>query len=788
MAQLQTKYGYFSDDGREYVITRADTPMPWINVLTNGDYGLVLSQAGSGYSWRAHASLNRLTRWDQDLIRDNWGKYLYLRDADTGAFWSPTWQPCGASLEGYRVRHGMGYSVIDGQHDGIRSTLTVFVPQDAPCEIWLLRLENTGERARSLQIISYFEWLLGAAPDWHREFHRTFITTEYDDRWGALLATKVLWDLPVESKTHWNRSWPYVGFHSASLMPDGFDSDKRDFLGRHGDLHRPQAVVEGRAICRVGRWGDPIGSLQVAVTLAPGEAREIAFTLGMADDREQAGAVITRFRALDEVHAALGSTRAFWQEIAGRLTVETPDPAVNVLANGWLQVQAIAGRLMGRTAYYQTGGAYGYRDQLQDSLIWLLLGLPERTLDQIKLHAAHQYQDGVVLHWWHPLAETGLRSEYSDDLLWLPFVLLHYLRETDDFSALDEVVPFYDGGEATLREHCLRSFEMALSRFSPRGLPLILKADWNDGLNAVGAEGRGESVWMAHFLHYLLNAWVDLGLADDRTATRFRQEAERLRAAVNEHAWDGAWYWRATTDAGDLVGSRHSPEGKIFLNAQTWAVLGGTAPDDRAHQALASAREHLFSDYGPLLLAPAYTTPNPAIGYLSRYAPGTRENGGVYCHAACWAVLAERQMNGAQAAYALWRSFCPPARASVDPDRYSGEPYVMPGNVAGPLAPSPGQAGWTWYTGSAAWFLRALVDGVLGITAHREGLRVQGGLPDGWDQFRVRRWFRGARYTITVRRAGPGEPPGCRVNGAAWSGEFLPVAAPGEEPEVLITL
>lgn len=788
MAQPEFTYGAFSDDATEFIITRADTPMPWINVLTNGDYGLTLSQAGSGYSWRMHASLNRITRWEQDLVRDEWGKYLYLRDADTGEFWSVTWQPCGAALEDYRVRHGFGYSVIEGQRAGIRSTVTYFVPQDAPCEIWLLRLQNTGDTPRTLEIRTYFEWLLGAAPDWHREFHRTFIATEYDADLGALLATKLLWELPVESKTHWNRSWDYVAFHSASLAPDGFDADKRDFLGRHGDLQCPQALLDGTTRNHAGRWSDPIGSLKLSVTLAPGETREIAFTLGAADDRAQASAIVERFRSLDTVRAALDETRAFWREITTRLTVETPDPAINRLANGWLQYQAIAGRLLGRTAYYQTGGAYGFRDQLQDSLVWLLLGMPEKTLEQIRLHAAHQYQDGVVLHWWHPLADTGLRSDYSDDLLWLPLVMMRYLEETGDFDALEQVVPFYDGGEATLREHCLRAFERALKRRSERGLPLILKGDWNDGLNAVGAEGRGESVWMAHFLHYLLKQWVALGLADDATAQRYEEAAARLKDAVNAHAWDGEWYWRASTDAGDLIGSRRSREGRIFLNAQTWAVLSKTAPPDRARQALASAREHLYSDYGPLLLAPAYANPNPDIGYLSRYAPGARENGGVYCHAACWAVLAERQMNGAQAAYEVWRSFCPPVRSAVDPDRYSGEPYVMPGNVAGPLSPTPGQAGWTWYTGTGAWYLRALVEGVLGVEARREGLAVRAELPDGWDQFRIRRWFRGAQYTITVRREADGEPRGCFVNGEAWDAECLPVAPPGSEQQVVITL
>ncbi len=509
--------------------------------------------------------------------------------------------------------------------------------------------------------------------------------------------------------------------------------------------------------------------------MAPREAREIVFTLGAADSVEQAITLVNTYKTPAAAHADLQAAQAYWQSIADQLVIETPDPALNVMGNGWLQYQAISGRLKGRTAYYQTGGAYGFRDQLQDSLIWLLLGHPEKTLDQIRLHAAHQYQDGIVLHWWHPLAETGLRSEYSDDLLWLPFAVLYYVRETGDFACLDEEMPFYDDGAASLREHCLRSFEVALTRRSERGLPFILKGDWNDGLNVVGAEGRGESVWMAHFLHYVLSGWVELSLCSADIAARLRREADDLREAVNQHAWDGAWYWRATKDNGELVGSSQSREGQIFLNAQTWAILSGTAPEDRAVQAMASARKLLFSAYGPLLLAPAYTEPDPEIGYLSRYAPGIRENGGVYCHAACWAVLAERQLNGAQAAYELWRSFCPSIH-SQEPDRYLAEPYVMPGNVSGPLAPVPGQAGWTWYTGAAAWYLRALVEGVLGIEAHRDGLKVDCELPNTWNQFRVKRWFRGALYDITVRRGG--EEHGCYVDGKRWAGEFLPIAKP----------
>lgn len=789
MAKLRNLYGYFSDDGREFVITRPDTPTPWINILSNGDFGMALSQAGSGYTWRTHASLNRITRWEQDLVRDEWGKYLYIRDAQTGDFWSPTWQPCkSASLESYLVRHGWGYSVIESVSGTLESRVTYFVPLEDPCEIWLLRLENTGGAPRRLQVFSYLEWLLGAAPDWHREFHKLFIDTRYETRLGVLLATKVLWDLPVESLTHWNRPWPYVAFHSVSLHPDGFDSDKWTFLGIHGSPADPIALRQGRTQNTQGRWGDAIGSLQVSLELPPGVSAEVAFVLGASGGEDQALEIAGRYKDIANVHAALVNVQRFWNAIPAELEIDTPDEALNLMANGWLQYQAIAGRLWGRSAYYQTGGAFGFRDQLQDSLVWLLLGRPENTLAQIRLHAAHQYQDGVVLHWWHPLAETGLRSEYSDDLLWLPFVVLHYLYETGDFTALDEAIRFFDGGSASLLEHCLRAFQVALSRRSSRGLPLILKGDWNDGLNAVGAQGRGESVWMAHFLYYLLTRWAELPVLDDQTRAHFRGEANVLRQSTEEHAWDGAWYWRATTDSGSKIGSDQNTQGRIFLNPQTWSVLSGLASEERARQAMDSARRHLYQPYGALLLRPAYSLPDAEIGYLSRYAPGARENGGVYIHAACWAVMAERQVNGVEAAYRLWRSFCPPLRSQDDPDAYMAEPYVMPGNVDGPDSPLSGRGAWTWYTGSSGWYLRALVEAVLGIQANLDGLRVTAGLPEGWDSYQIKRRFRGVIYNIRVRRAEEAEEAGTRVDGQPWREELLPILERGTEHEVEILI
>ena len=779
---METTFGSYSKDGSEYIITNPNTPMPWVNVISNGDYGLVISQAGSGYSWRTHASLNRINRWEQDLIRDRWGKYIYLRDRDTGEFWSPTYQPAGSGLQDYRVRHGMGYTVIESRRRNLHQEVTYFVPFNDPLEVWLVKIQNLGAKPRRLQLFTYLEWLLGAAPDWHREFHKTFLRVGYNAEHGVMLASKVLWELPGSSGPHWNTSWPYVAFHSASIHPSGFEGYKRAFLGRNRDVDAPQALIDGQLHGTSGRSEDEIASLQLDL---PEEAEiEEALTLGCADNEAQALDLAQRYQDLHTVHQALEPVHRFWQSVCQDLVIETPDPELNHMVNGWLSYQAISARLWGRSAYYQTGGAYGFRDQLQDSLVWLLLGRPEKTLAQIKLHAAHQYQEGVVLHWWHPLAETGLKSEYSDDLLWLPFVVLYYLRETGDEASLKEMVPFYDSGTASLIDHCLRSFSKALERRSPRGLPLILEGDWNDGLNAVGAGGRGESMWMASFLYFLLREWAQLPLVDAETREHFKDEAEKLRQAANQYGWDGAWYWRATTDDGQVIGSASNQEGQIFLNAQTWATLSGLADAERAEQSMQAARARLYQSYGPLLLSPAYSTADARIGYLTRYAPGMRENGGVYVHAGCWAVLAERKLHGAEAAYQLLRSFCPALRGQ-DPEVYTAEPYVMPGNVEGPASQFPGRAGWTWYTGSAAWYLRAFVEGVLGISAQLDGIHLPADMPATWDGFRLRRSYRGARYNIRVRRPRSGEKPGWTVNGTRIEGSTLPYQTAGGEVSVV---
>jgi cellobiose phosphorylase len=793
--RFATKYGHFGPDGREYVITRPDTPRPWVNVICPGGYGTVVSQAGGGYSWMTHATFNRLTRWEQDLVRDEWGKWIYCRDRDSGRHWSLGWQPVKAKPDRYECRHGIGYTTIVALHDGIESEHTTFVPPGEPLEIWRVRLTNRSRRVRRLDLFTYLEWNLGPAPDTHREFHKLFIETECAGPGRALLATKRLSTIAEHGRGQpWNVEWPHVAFHAASPRPVAYECDKESFLGPYGSIAAPAALARPRLTGARGRWLDAIGSLQVAVALAPGETREVVFTLGLADDRAGALRLARRYQRPGAVEAAWRRLRRFWDRQLAPLEVETPDPAFDLLTNTWLKYQTLSSRVWGRTGYFQPGGAFGYRDQLQDSQVFLPLD-PRRTRAQILLHAAHQFQDGTTWHWWHPLTGEGAKKPYNDDLLWLPFVTLAYLRETADFAALRERVPFLgpDGKPSretgTLYEHCRRAIDTFWTRLSPRGVPLMGAGDWNDGLSAIGLKLKSESVWLAHFLVGILEDWAELEERLPRpgraTIAKYRREAARMRVAVNRHFWDGDWYVRATKDSGETIGSKRCRDGRIFLNAQTWAILSGVVPPRRLPRMLKAMEKHLYKAYGPVLLAPAYRCPDAGIGYLTRYAPGSRENGGLYTHAGLWAVQAECRLGRREQAWKLYRSFCP-VRRGMKPDLYKVEPYVMPGNVDGPESPNYGRGGWTWYTGSSAWTFRVGTEWLLGVRPTYDGLLVRPCLPPGWRGFTMKRTFRGCVYRIAVRTGAA--RPGVWVDGRPQGTDLVPAFGDGREHTVEVRL
>jgi len=786
--KFESKYGYFDEAAREYVITTPHTPRPWVNVICPGDWGVILSQTGGGYSWRKHASLNAVTRWSQDIVRDNWGKYVYIRDDRSGEVWSTSWMPTRHRTDSYRVRHGMGYSVIESETAGIASSLSVTAPPGEPLEVWFVELANRGGDERELSLFSFFEWCLGASPDWHREFHRAFIETSLEPALATMWARKRLWEIPDSEGRSWNRSWGYTAFHASSLPPEGFEGDKEAFLGMYGDMARPAAVERGFLSNSNGKWTDAIGSIHVKVKIPPGESRRVSFVLGVVEEgrEHEARALISKYR--DPLEADMARERAarFWARLLAPYQVNTPDDAFNLMSNTWLPYQAISGRMWGRTGYYQSGGAYGFRDQLQDSQIFLPLD-PSHTAKQITLHAEHQYADGHVDHWWHPISEAGGGGLYSDDLLWLPFVTISYLKETGDFGLLDVAVPYRDAEPESVWKHCLRAVDLSLLRRSERGLPLILGGDWNDGLNAVGTAGRGESVWLAEFLCAMLPDLAHIARRRGETgvADRYEHSCRALAQAVNTYGWSddvdgsdgsdggdgsrgdsdggdgsrgdsdgdlggsrGGWYIRATCDDGSVIGAPSCRYGKVFLNAQVWAIMSGIA-GERAGRVWDAVVKHLSKECGPVLLSPAYGEPDEKIGYLSRYAPGARENGGRYTHAAAWAIIAAVMMGDTSEAWRMYEAICP-VRCGSSPDRYKAEPYVTAGNAAGPDSHAYCEGGWTWYTGSATWLFRVGSEWLLGVRPEWDGLRIDPCIPAHWDGFSMRRVFRGATYEITV--------------------------------------
>lgn len=748
---FETKYGYFRNEGKEYIIKTPKTPRPWINVISNGDYGVVISNTGSSYSFRTHASLNRITRWSQDLIRDDWGKYIYVRDNENKNFWSIPWKPVCKDYEEFELVYGFGYALFNTKYFGIRSELTLFVPLKDPTEIWYLRIKNETSEVRNLSIFTYLEWNLGA-PDWHREFHKTFIETYFNKEGNYIFSKKRLWEIPNEKGQHWNRDWEYTAFHWANIPVKEAEGSKEEFIGLYQDLKSPKALLEGRLTNTFGKWEDDIASLKIDLILNPSEEKTLIFLLGaVKNNSESIEKIIENYNSEDKVEKALLDVKSMWEDLFSKTLVETPDSAFNIMNNYWLKYQAISGRLWARSAYYQLGGAYGFRDQLQDSQIFLYLD-PEKTLEQIKLHAKHQFSNGYVYHWWHPISEMGLRNEISDNRLWLPFLVIRYLKDTYNWEALYEKIPYLDGGEGSIYEHCCKAIDLSLSKFSERGLPLIGDGDWNDGMNAVGTDGKGESIWLGHFLYGILVDFAEICKRekDNKREDYYLKRAEELKEAINKYAWDGEWYIRAFKDNGEAIGSKNCKEGKIFLNAQIWAILNNTAPEDRKIKAYESTKKYLFREYGPLLLYPAYTSPDPEIGYLTRYAPGVRENGGLYTHAGCWAVLASCKMKDPDA-YKIYKSFMPIYRG-MDPDFYKVEPYVTCGNVDGPDSKYFGRGGWSWYTGSAAWYFICALEGILGIIPTWEGLKISPSIPDEWKEVKVKRLFRGKFYHITIKR------------------------------------
>ena len=792
--KFESNYGYFTEDGMEYVITRPDTPRPWVNVISNGDYGMVESQTGSGFSWKENAQLSRITRWEQDLIKDNWGKYLYIRDRNSGAFWSGTWKPCNTPFDFFEVRHGLGYSVLKSRFQKIRTEKTIFVDIKEPIEIWSVKLTNEDSSSRKLSVFSYFEWCLGNAGDTHREFHKTFIETQIDEKNHALYGLKRPALVPGFISTGLKEK-PLEAFHAAHPKPVAYEGDKEAFFGRYGEGAAPEAIKKGKLTNTHGKWCDSVAGLQVDVDLAPGETKEIIFLLGATRSHEQGVQLIQKYSTSQAVQKGLDEVRSFWKEFVDASQIETPDDSMNFMTNVWMKYQTISGRIWAKTGYYQCSGGYGFRDQLQDSQVFLPLN-PDLCKKQILMHAEQQFPDGTVHHWWHQGANIGAITNCSDDLLWLDFITLNYLDETADETILDSKVKFLPDlktkeiTEGTLYDHCCRAIDKVFTRFSDRGLPLIGECDWNDGLSHVGIKWKGESIWLGQFFYGILRRFSPyVRKRDAKKADEYEKRAEAMKEAINQYGWDGEWYIGATRDDGRPLGSKSCDQGKIFLNTQTWAIITDTAPPERAKTCMASAEKYLYREYGPLLLTPAYSVTDPTIGYITRYAPSVRENGGLYTHAGNWAIQAECIRREGEKAYKLYRSFNPALRGQ-DPEHYFTEPYVTPGNVDGPDSPHFGRGGWSWYSGSAQWYYTEVMNWILGVRPTKDGLLIDPVIPKSWAGFKMKRKFRNATYQIEVKnpKSVTNGVKEMRVDGKAQSSNVVPAFKDGKVHQVKVIL
>ncbi|HDT12802.1 MAG TPA: glycosyl transferase family 36 [Candidatus Aminicenantes bacterium] len=750
-------FGRFSEDGREFLITDVRTPSPWINYLENGRYFATISANGGGISYDRSPLHGRITRYRiNDVPPDRPGKYIYVKDRDSGEVWSLTWQPVGREpASAYRVAHGFGYTRAEAEVEGIGSSVVFFVPVDEDREIWKAVLTNRSGRRRRLSVVGYVEFALGHAlvdlinqcDDQH------FNRARFDKRLGALFATKTYWVTETRGTQHQeNKAWDRWAYFTVNRPVAAYETVRERFIGPHGNESDPLGIRAGLS-SRDMDCGNAAGALQVDLELGPDESVDVVFSLGVIAKTEferVKGEVVGRYRDAAAADAALDRVRAEWARVLGRTRAVTPEPEADVFLNAWIPYQAKVAFDVGRVAsfyYWGIGRGFGYRDTAQDTIA-IVVSDPAKARARVGLLARQMRRDGKVYHHFYGDGQ-GEFTGHCDDPLWFVLALTEYLKETGDLALLDASEPFLDGGAGTILEHLLAVGRFAGADLGPHGLPRFGRGDWNDTLDYIGGRDGGESVWGAMFYVAMLNRLLELlaflKVADAHPEVRGLRD--RLVDAIEEHAWDGDWYIRAFGEAGKRIGSKDNRYGRIFLNTQSWAVIAGLPDRARLVRAMDSVAERLDTPYGPKICAPAFREIDPAIGLVTRCVAGKKENAAVFCHPAAWAVQAECLLGRGGRASALFRKLLP---GRIDQAVFSAEPYVYSQYITSDEHPDAGKASHSWQTGTAAWMYRVAFDDILGIRPSYEGLVVDPAIPAEWKSFRVERVFRGARYLVEV--------------------------------------
>jgi cyclic beta-1,2-glucan synthetase len=752
--------GGFAEDGREYVtILNAGqaTPCPWINVVSNPNFGFQVAAEGGGYTWCVNSRENQLTPWSNDPVTDRPGEVLYVQDAETGELWTPTCSPINDGHGQFTVRHGQGYSRFERAAHGVALELLQFVPLEDPIKISRLRIKNLSRRARRLTITAYAEWTLSTS----RSNAAPYIVTEVDPQTGALFAMNP-WNTMFRSR---------VAFADLSGQQTSWTCDRREFIGRHGALERPAGLNgEGPLSKHVGAGLDPCAALQCTVTIGPEATSEVVFFLGQTDSAADSAALVRRYRTAD-LEQRLRAAVAFWDETLSAVQVKTPERDMDIALNRWLLYQTLACRMWARSAFYQASGAYGFRDQLQDSMA-LVLSHPKLMREQVLRAAGRQFVEGDVQHWWLPPTGQGVRTKISDDRGWLAYITAYYIESTGDTAVLDEVLPFLRGRaleadehdayylpevaeeRAPLYEHCARALDHSLA-VGAHGLPLMGTGDWNDGMNRVGEGGKGESVWLGWLLHAALTIWAPIARARGEVARsdNWSTHAQAFKQALEEGGWDGEWYRRGYFDDGTPLGSASSVECRIDCIAQSWALMSGAGDPARAERAMTAVANELIREELKisLLFTPPFDKTPLEPGYIKGYPPGIRENGGQYTHAATWNVFAFAKLGHGDRAGQLFAMLNPinHARTRAQVQRYKVEPYVVAADIYS-VPPHAGRGGWTWYTGSAGWLYRAGIEAVLGLRLRGAVLTLSPCIPARWPHFEIALRFGRARYEFAV--------------------------------------